>query len=168
MRQIILNLLVMSCFAPAICSGMGSDHEPGDLPLRNEWPVGVYDAVNQPIRVHGFWTNSSDVFFYEGATADLNAMTKNLTDAGGTAIKIVLHAGDGVAQSPWSKKPVGTADWNVTITSGNAKPKTKLMVTIDVWLGGSVSLDKLDLPSNAEIVSGNEIEEFIKLHSKSP
>jgi len=140
--------------------GAGSDYMPGDLPSHEDWADGVYDAVNQPQRVHGFYVNFSDTLSYKGSNAELQKMTQKLANAKGTPTGIVLHAGKGIAKSPWSKKPVDTADWSVTL-AGNR-------ITIDIWLGGSVTLDQLDLPKAVEIKSGGEIETFIKRHNETP
>ena len=94
---------------PTLCVGMGADHEAGDLPLR--WSKDVYQAVNQPNRVHGFWVNSSDVLFFKGSNAELQAMTQKLNQANAPNVQIVLHAGTGIAKSPWSKKNVGSFTW---------------------------------------------------------
>ena len=160
MCRIGLPLIALFVFAPAVCFGMGADHEPGDLPRHHAWVDGIHDAVNQPCRVHGFWINWSDTLFYKGSNAELRKMTKKLANARGTTTEVVVHAGKGIAKSPWSKKPVDTADWSVTI-AGNS-------ITVDIWLGGSVTLDQLDLPKNVNIQTGGEIEAFIQRHDETP
>ena len=168
MFRVYFPLLASLLLAPAFCFGMGSDHKPGDLSPHDAWPEGVYDAVNQANRVHGYWINSSDTLFYKGSNAELKAMTRKLTSASGTKTEIVLHAGTGAAKSPWSKSRVDTADWSVTIAGDDAITKTQNRITIDVWLGGSVTLDELDLPTTIKIKSGGEIEAFIKRHDETP
>ncbi|WP_168567245.1 hypothetical protein [Crateriforma spongiae] len=146
---------------------MGSDHESGDLPPHDGWPEGVYTAVNMLSRIHGYWVNSTDKLFYKGSQDELQSMTRQLTNAEGTRTELILHIGAGIAKSPWSKMPVGTADWSVTIAGPDAISKTQGMITIDVWIGGNISLDELDLPPSVRIKSGGEIDAFIKRHDDS-
>lgn len=143
---------------PALCYGLGADYQPGDLPLHNTWPSGFYDAVNQPQRVHGFYVNFSDCLFYQGSHLDLKKMTQKLAKAKGTTTEVVLHAGKGVAKSPWSKQPVDTADWSVTLAGDK--------ITIDVWLGGRITLDELELPKSVRVKSGGEVQAFIQHHEE--
>ena len=153
---------------PTLCSGMGSNHKPGDLPPHSGWPVGVYEAVNQPNRVHGYWINSSDILFYKGSNTDLQKMTTELVNAKVAAVQVVLHACAGVAKSPWSKDRIDTADWSVTISGDYAVTKTQDKIRIDLWLGGSLTLDKLRLPKSVTIKSGGEIDSYIKRHRERP
>ena len=160
-------LFAFLLLAPTYCFGMGSDHKSGDLRPHDGWPDGVYAAVNQPNRVHGFWVNSTDRLFYKGSQDELQEMTRQLANAKSAQTEMVLHIGTGIAKSPWSKKPVDTADWSVTIAGDDAISKTQDLITIDVWIGGNISLDELDLPPSVRIKSGGEIEAFIKRHDES-
>ncbi len=36
---------------------------------------------------------------------------------------------------------------------------------VDVWLGGQIKLDELQIPDDYTVESGGEIEEFIKRHN---
>jgi len=168
MSRVAFPFLLSLLLAPASCFGFGMDHKSGDLPLRDSWPDGVYDAVNQPNRVLGYWVNSSDTLFYKGSNAELQEMVRKLTKANGTQTDVVLHAGTGVAKSPWSKERIDTADWSVTIAGYDAITKTQDRITIEVWLGGSVTLDDLHLPATVNVKSGGEIESFIKRHGETP
>jgi hypothetical protein len=168
MNRVAIPSLLTLLFAQTLCLGMGSDHKSGDLPPHDGWPKGVYDAVNQPNRVHGYWINSSDTLFYKGSNAELQEMTCKLTQARCATVEVVLHAGTGVAKSPWSKDRIDTADWSLTIAGDDAITKTQDKIRIDVWLGGSVTLADLRLPPTVTVKSGGEIESFIKRHGAAP
>jgi hypothetical protein len=78
---------------------------------------------------------------------------------------IVLHAGSGVAESPWSKKPVGPADWSATIYGDQPITQHQANITIDVWFSGSLTLSELVIPPSVTVKSGGEIEKFIQAHT---
>ena len=94
-------------------------------------------------------------------------MTRKLTEANGAKTEVVLHAGTCLAKSPWFENRVDTADWSVTIASDDAITQTQDKIRIDVWLGGSVTLDNLRLPPTVTVKSGGEIESFIKRHGET-
>lgn len=144
---------------------MGSDHSEGNLPRQDGWSKELHDAINQPFRVHGFWVNSTDTLFYVGKTQKLNEMVRQIAKTDAAMVKVVLHPDSGVAQSPWSKKAVGPADWSVTVAGEHAISEKQDIVIIDVWLGVEVSLDNLNLPSGVTVASGGEIEDYIKRHA---
>jgi len=168
MNRVVFPFLLTLLLVPNLCLAMGSDHKSGNLPPHDGWPTGVYDAVNKPNRVHGYWINSSDTLFYKGSNAELQEMTHKLTQAKGAKAEVALHAGTGVARSPWSKDRIDAADWSVTISGDRAITKSQDKIRIDVWLGGSVTLDDLRLPPTLTVKSGGEIESFIKRHGESP
>lgn len=150
---------------PMLAFGMGADHRSGDLPPHDGWPTGVHDIVNQANRVHGFWVNSSDTLFYRGSQADLHKMIRELAAVPNVNLVVVLHAGAGVAESPWSKKPVGPADWSVTIFGDQPITRHQENITIDIWFGGSLTLSDLVIPPSVTVNSGGEIEKFIQEHA---
>ncbi len=168
MNRVVLPFLLSFLLAPSLCLAMGSDHKSGNLPPHDGWPTGVYDAVNKPNRVHGYWINSSDTFFYKGSNAELQEMTQKLAQAKGAKAEVILHAGNGVARSPWSQEHIDAADWSVTISGDGAITRTQDKIRVDVWIGGSVTLDDLRFPPEVTVSSGGEIESFIKRHRESP
>ena len=121
--------------------GLGSDYsngQPVDNPL---WPPGLAGLVNQSNRVHGFFVNAQDIFFYSGTAADFskflqapNVGSTNAEAATGAAAafseflqaysklegiaahRLVLHEGIGEAKSPWD--PSGqSCDWELFLDS---------------------------------------------------
>lgn len=152
----------------------GADHPAGDVAHEN-WPRGYADLINGDDRVHGFWVNFEDVFFLQGETADLNRFIRRCVALDEVKVSVVLHPGRLDVQSPWDEKPRDLkADWRVhtspyVITREGAAVSLEsgaFQITIDVWLGGQVSLDDLDVPSGIEVRSGGEIEKFIERHQK--
>ncbi len=152
---------------------LGADHEPGDLPRQPHWPKGSYELVNQAFRVHGYWVNFYDEFFYKGGNPEMEKMVNGLSRLENVEMKVVLHAGNGQAKSPWSKAPVCPADWAVSFSGPIPKEIAELenvpfskahQVTVDIWTGGHIDLGQLKLPAKLELQSGNEIEDFIRQH----
>ena len=167
MYRIAFPVWFLLVVAPAICFGMGADHRPGNLPAHDGWGKGVYEAVNRPNRVHGFWINSSDTLFYKGSNADLQKMAGLLSQSESVKVEVILHAGKGEAKSPWSKNFVDNADWSVTIGGDDAISKIQNKVRIDVWLSGSITLDDLQFPPSVSVRSGKEIESFVNRHQRT-
>ena len=165
MPRLLPIAIVVIALTPILAHGMGSDHKPGDLPTHDGWPAGVYDAVNQPNRVHGYWINSSDTLFYQGSHADLHKMIRELAAVSDLNVIVVLHTGPGVAKSPWSKKPVGPADYAVTIRGDQAISPHQDNAIVDVWLGRQLTLTNLAIPTSVKVKSGGEIEKFIQEHT---
>ncbi|MBI5095836.1 MAG: hypothetical protein HZB26_25810, partial [Candidatus Hydrogenedentes bacterium] len=68
---------------------------------------------------------------------------------------------------------VVTIDWSLSIsehTPGRANAlefEGKMALTrLEIWLGGQIDLDALDVPADLEVRSGDEIEAFIKRHTE--
>lgn len=61
-------------------------------------------------------------------------------------------------------------DWQITMTrEGTLVPdreKRRYFVSVDLWVGGDVNLDKVDVPLNIDVKSGGEIEDFIAKHEE--
>lgn len=168
MLRISLFFLASLLLAPSLLFGLGGDHNPGDLPINSAWTKGAYEILNRSSRVHGFWINSSDTLYYKGSNQELQEMILQLTKLQGTEIESILHAGKGLAQSPWSKKPVDDADWCIVVSGEKALSETQSHFTVHVWLSGSISLDELVLPKTLKVTSAREIDSYIKKHTATP
>ncbi len=155
---VIATLVLISSTA----LGMGSDHKKGTLPPHEGWLAGTYEAVNLPSRVHGYWINSSDTLFYRDGNAVLEDMLQRLDSIQGLTVRVILHPGKGIAKSPWSKDVMDSADWTVTISGAHAITPIQNQITVDVWLGGNISLVDLEIPSNIEVKSGDEIDAYVE------
>ena len=80
---------------------LGSDHPKGPVTGNELWPEGLKQLANRPDRVHGFWVNETDVFFYNGDSKAFNQFADGYGKLKGTALRVVLHAGTKKARSPW-------------------------------------------------------------------
>lgn len=146
----------------ATALGLGADHKKGELPPHDGWLKGTYEAVNLPCRVHGYWINSSDSLFYQGDNAVLEQMLERFATIPDLNVRVILHAGKGVARSPWSKEEHGAADWQVTLYAEGGFGKRQDHVQVDVWLSGSIKLDDLKVPASMSVESGKEIDNYIE------
>jgi hypothetical protein len=69
--------------------------------LNPDGQTGFHAAVNPSNRIHGYWVNTTDVLFYQGTTEKINSMIEALASIPDAETNIVIHAGSGVATSPW-------------------------------------------------------------------
>jgi len=69
-------------------------------------------------------------------------------------LTLSLHTGKALARGWMTAGPEKPARCNWSITRHLA----------NVWLGGSLSLDRLEVPANVEVSSGGEIERFVQQH----
>lgn len=154
---------------------LGSDHPKGPVSGSSVWPAGLVDLANRDDRVHGFWVNSTDVFFYDNDSKALNQFLDDCAKLKGTAVRVVLHPGTKKARSPWDQADrESSVAWSIqgsTHAWQRAKPQPAEVgyhIQIDVWLGSRVQLDQLRVPASIEVASGGEIEKFIADRQKKP
>lgn len=170
---------VPAAFVPALLSAssmvrtVGGDHPAG--PVHNEhWPAGLAAIVNVPDRVHGWFVNWEDVFYFTGDTQELNRFISRTGALPGGDLRVILHPGSLAVRSPWDAAPRPLrADWTLY-----AAPFTQAQVTDDgitpgpfvlrihVYLGGQVRLDELVVPAEVAVESGGEIEDFVRRHAE--
>jgi hypothetical protein len=93
--------LLCSCFTATEALAIGSDHPKGPVTGNELWREGLKQLANRPDRVHGFWVNETDVFFYNGDSKAFNQFADGYGKLKGTALRVVLHAGTKKARSPW-------------------------------------------------------------------
>ena len=181
-RHAAIALLFTCC----LILGMGSDHPPvgpdSALAGNSDWPQGLVALANQPNRIHGYWVNSSDVFFYQGETQALNAFLADCAELENTRFQVVFHPGPKRAQSPWTNPDAtdhGQADWTLYTTPftledlEQRQPGEPLAedapfyIQVDIYLGHQVSLEGLIVPDTAILRAGGEIEAFIHAHQQA-
>jgi hypothetical protein len=158
--------------SPTVAWAMGADH--GTRPVGNSgWPKGLAEIVNADGRVHGYFVNWQDVFFFHGDTQALNEFLEDLTALKGTQLKVVIHPGRLEVKSPWDKQPRKiTAEWQLYTSPHVGSPKTLVekrepfVTRVDVYLGGDMRLSDLRIPASVGVESGGEIEEFVKRHQE--
>ena len=162
-------LTLTATAAPAL--GLGADH-PNDQPVQHkEWPEGLAEIINAYPRVCGFFINANDWFYYKGDTKVFNAVLVGYATLKDTPLRLVLHPGRCLGKAPWDKGTGTPCEWSIAIIRrgwGAPQPKAgetgNYVVTLDLWLGGDVALDDIDVPLNVDVASGREIEKFVVDH----
>jgi hypothetical protein len=160
---------------PSLALGLGADHPPGPVGPASYWPAGVSELVNRPQRVHGYFVNAEVVFFYAGDTQALNKFLAAYAKLPQTRLEVILHVGKKKARSPRDQEDRNIAvDWMLYIAPRdrlqgapnvdlNDAPAT--ISRVEVWLGRSIDLDKLQVPRNVTVKSAGEIEKFLERHT---
>jgi hypothetical protein len=147
---------------------LGSDHPKGPVVQNPAWPAGLAELFNRAERVHGFWVNETDVFFYAGDTQAFNQFLEAYAKLPKTSLRVVIHAGAKNARSPWDKQdrdlPI---QWSLTSSIRGGIPNAdhkdgRFYTRVDLWLGSRIRLEELRIPANVEAESGGEIERFIE------
>jgi hypothetical protein len=175
MRRFAIAVMTLTLLVPTTAVwALGADH-PKQAVTNDKWPKGLAELVNAENRVHGFFVNWEDVFFFIGDTAALNAFLAKYAQLPDTKLRVVIHPGRLDVRSPWDKQPRGiAADWKLYATpfardqvmKDGVKPGD-FVTRIDVWLGGSIKLDELRVPEKVVVESGGEIEAFVKKHEQA-
>ena len=173
MRKVAVAGMILTLLIPAVAWALGSDHP--KQPVNNDkWPKGLADLVNADNRVHGYFVNWQDVFFFKGDTVAINDFLDKYAQLRSVKLHLVIHAGRLVVRSPWDEQPRDIeADWQLYATrftpdqvqDGRVKPGP-FVTRVDVWLGGAIKLDELRVPKNVVVDSGGEIETFVKKHAE--
>jgi hypothetical protein len=152
---------------------LGSDHPPGQpIAGTTNWPSGLERMVNLTNRMHGFFINQADYYFYTGSQAQLGEFLKDFSKLGGTSEKrLIVHKGVGEAKSPWDKdgRP---CDWQLyTCPKGwhnlgklsldpkstpeerrKASQEAGYVVEVHFWKDGTIALDKIQIPAGVVVV----------------
>src|SRR5215472_10698065 len=119
---------------------LGSDY-PNGTPVRStgHWPTGMEDLVNITNRVHGFFVNDGDVFFFSGSANSFTQFLQKYSEIQGTVEKhrLILHEGAGEAKSPWAKTG-RLCDWQLSGRGNgwNAGVLTNYDLVVHFWTGG--------------------------------
>jgi hypothetical protein len=166
-----LHTMLAACaimFAASSAFGLGSDYN-NDHPVTSpqvagadSWPKGMEHLVNAAHRVHGFFVNDEDVFFFAGSAADFTAFLLEYSKIDPIRKHVlIIHGGSGKAMSPWGGPGV-PCDWEIygcsATRSRNAKDvKDPTAVspwyTLEVhfWSGGKIDLKQVTVPKNIEL-----------------
>jgi hypothetical protein len=186
------GILVALWVAPAFALMMESELSGADLGQLSDWLPGLERLVSYGGVVYGAHMDAPTFFrgletmhvFFRGDHEDFNGMLKEYARLGDSLKRYVeskevqlivtLHAGRGNVGST----PVGTFargkdiafDWQITMTrEGTLVPdreKRRYFVSVDLWVGGDVQLDKVEVPLRIGVKSGGEIEDFIAKHKE--
>jgi hypothetical protein len=160
------NVLVVGVMAIAAgdAYAAGSDYR-NDQPVggTSAWPEGVKELVNTTNRVHGFFVNAEDVFFFAGSATNFAAFLNDYSKIQGVEKhQLVLHEGAGEAKSPWSETS-RPCDWKLRAgpkswLTRNANDKA-FVLEVHFWMGGKMALDQVTVPKNIEF-AGDYFKNF--------
>jgi len=152
-------MLLLGGFVTLRVFGLGSDY-PNGQPVggTSAWPKGVKELVDTTNRVHGFFVNAEDVFFFAGSATNFAEFLNGYSKTQGVEKhRLVLHEGVGEAKSPWSTNGQ-TCDWKLyacpkSWLSQDAKDKS-FVLEVHFWTGGKIALDRIAIPKNIEFAGG--------------
>ena len=151
---------------------LGADH-PNNRPVTGStnWPKGLDLLINSTNRVHGYFVNAEDIFFFGGSASQLSAFLQKYSELDGVARRrLILHEGTGEAKSPWGKAgrpcdwkmymcPMGWHKAGVLLQQGtNSIPEIQqaakepgYVVEIHFWTGGRIKLGQVAIPKNVVV-----------------
>lgn len=149
---------------------LGSDYPAGrPVGSSSAWPKGMSELGDLTNRVHGFFVNAEDFFFYTGTADDLAAFLKEYSQIEGIEQhRLILHDGVGDAKSPWetARRPcdwelfgcpeswlaghaaVAQAFTNAVVAREPAAHATNYVLEVHFWTGGKIALDRVAIPKN--------------------
>jgi hypothetical protein len=166
---------------------MGADHGPvGQTSLRADMSPKLQQLINRDDRVHGYFVNSEDVFFYAGNTKALNEFMSLFAELEHTNLEISINQSLTHASSPWDKAeretvanwqlysaPYDEHAWHTAMTKIREaqgddiealRAKTKEfsdgpeVARLQFRVGGEIELEKLDIPQHIKLTIINEDE----------
>jgi hypothetical protein len=178
----IRSVWVLFCFTLVIAtqdaSASGSDYRNDELVRHSStnWPKQLDMLVNATNRVHGFWMNQEDMFFFTGDASELTAFLLECSQADGVVSRrVVIHEGIGEAKSPWGKGVGRACDWKLyacpkgfhnvmtlAMTTGvpdkksleelrKAGSEAGYILEVHFWTGGHIAPGNIQVPKNFEI-----------------
>ena len=157
----LFMLFLLKALTVTSVSGLGSDY-PNDQPIggTSAWPVGVKELVNTTNRVHGFFVNAEDFFFFSGRATSFTTFLRDYAKIQDVEKhRLILHEGIGSVKSPWGKesKP---CDWKLhAAPAAWLKRDSKaegFILEVHFWIGGRISLDEIVIPQNVEVTRAIE------------
>jgi hypothetical protein len=171
-RIIWLLLVVVLVMAARSVRALGSDY-PNDRPITGStsWPKGLEKLINITNRVHGFFVNAEDAFFFSGSASQLTAFLREFSQLEGIENRrLVLHDGLGEAKSPWDKTG-HPCDWKLYVcpkawhtravlsrqgtnsveATRAAAQESGYIAEVHFWTGGRIAFDQVDVPKNVEV-----------------
>ena len=152
--------------------GLGSGY-PNDKPVTgaqiSSWPSGMSGLVDSPNRVHGFFENAEEIFFFSGSATNFSEFLQTYSQIQGIEKHcLILHDGTGEAKSPWDTKGQ-PCDWKIygcpkgwlnlaTLKGTNsvevmqkAAKEPGYILEVHFWTGGHIALDQVSIPKNIEV-----------------
>jgi len=163
----------------AMCAAPGNAlqefHGAEPAPVSMGWPEGLAALVKTEGRFAGT-TGFADAWAcYAAEIEELNAFLVQYAQLPETRLRVVLHPGrlrinlmrhDGTDRTK-------DADWMLVISErydgrqDSAKfGDFRIATWVDIYFGGRIRLEALDVPANVDVVSGGEIEGFVRRHQE--
>ena len=162
--MVLLTILFVLLAYRAPVFAMGGDHPPGPVHAQNGWPEGLVELLNRGERIHGIWVNANDFFYFAGDTDAFNECLEQYAVLKNTPLRLILHPGMGMTGSLGDEKNI-PFEWEISVMRWHDDPSgVPTLVTMELWLGGLVQLDKIRVPLNVEVKAGREIAKFIAEH----
>ena len=132
-------------------------------------------AANGKHCVHGYDGNLGQVGVYYAG--DASAFNETIRGAGRSETEeafrppyasktVILHPGPMVVPEYVAKNDNISADWLITTWRGDHRGQSGWHMQVDVWLGGRIKLDALQIPEDFTVESGREIEDFVARRKK--
>lgn len=178
-------------FVPAFGLMMEGELSGADLGQLSDWLPGLEKLVSYGGVVYGLHMDAPTFFrgletmhiFFRGDHEAFNEMLKEYakladslkrySESKDVLLTLTLHAGRGNVSSAgagtFARDKNIPFDWKITMTrEGTLVPadQRRYGVTVDLWVGGDVQLDKVRVPRNVNVTSGGEIEDFIAKHKE--
>jgi hypothetical protein len=155
-RSAAISLALLALPLPGY--SWGSDY-PKDRPVGGSslWPKGLSDLANATNRVHGFFVNAEDVFFFAGSAEDFGGFLQRYADIHGiVAHKLVVHPEKGIAKSPWDKGPGLPCNWKLIGYPESWKAadasKKGYVLEVHLYVGENPGLEKVPVPKTITVV----------------
>jgi hypothetical protein len=117
------------------------------------WPRGLDDILNRGKKVYGFWADWVDHFYYKDSTEAFNRLLEQCATLTDTPLSLVLHPGTGVMNRIGGREGTISFDWMVKVD--RSVPKTEVIV--ELWVGGQVEQDKVNVPPGFKRSSGGSV-----------
>lgn len=141
-RQSLFSAVpVVACAVPSLLFALGADHK-GLVGGGDKWPKGLTDLANRRDRVHGYFVNREDIFFYSGNTKAFNDFLVGYSKLENTVLQLVIRPGPKRPRSPWDKVDREIhVDWSLyTSPFARKHPKAprsadKFITRIDLFPG---------------------------------
>ena len=169
MRQATAFLLSLLLTAQAAFA-LGSDH-PKEKVSSSGWPKGMSELVNSPERMHGYFVNAVDVFFFVGDQKNFNQALKDYAKIDGVVQrKIIVHEGVGRAKSPWQKDDGKKCDWMIYGCPASWKgqdPNVKgFILEFHIWKDGRIKIEEGALPKGVLIERAENTEQDVEVKNQ--
>jgi len=161
---------------------LGGDHGPvGKTSLRDNMSAALRKLINRRDRVHGYFVNSEDIFFYAGNTEALNQFLTGFAKLKNTTLTIAINQRLTHAASPWDKAkrktvanwrlycaPYDVQAWSAELekqlkTAGENRSLDALrkrlksitdgpqVARVQIRVGGDIELNKLQIPHRIKL-----------------